>query len=519
MEMNEMRDDCLNIVKERVNLKESRNVLEKILSNIYIKGNMSTKELARECALPIPVVTAIKKEFIRLNILEQNNGVQLTKYGREYVEGELGYYGLNIELYKLLIYNEVNRNSMIDNLTEKYMSIFDNRPQVDVTIDQAKGTTKTAFKRAMLCLEQQTLLGKCILCVGDDDLVSVAIGLLLGELYDDLDDVKQQICVFDIDERYINYINQLAMEYHLPIECLKINLREPLPMKYVNRFDCFFTDPPYTTDGMALFLSRGISALKQEKGLQVFLSYGQKPIDEMKKVEEVILEHGLVITNIYKSFNEYEGASFLANVSQMIVLQSSENVKMLIPQKQRYLQKIYTGEFKDKDSRYKCKTCKKMFKLSRHGKFQTIEQLKSEGCPYCGNNVFVLQKKNAPAAIDEKKKCLGVHILVDFYGCNQNVLKDTELIEKYMHEAAKRANANIVSEKFHSFSPWGVSGVVIIKESHLTIHTWPEYKYAAVDLFTCGSSLDLQSAMEYLVGKLECEKMEMNDIFRGSLEL
>ena len=87
-----------------------------------------------------------------------------------------------------------------------------------------------------------------------------------------------------------------------------------------------------------------------------------------------------------------------------------------------------------------------------------------------------------------------------------------------MHEAAEKANATIVSEKFHTFNPWGVSGVIIIKESHLTIHTWPEYKYAAVDLFTCGDTLDLRTAMQYLEEKLGCKKMEFNDISRGLLK-
>ena len=59
-----------------------------------------------------------------------------------------------------------------------------------------------------------------------------------------------------------------------------------------------------------------------------------------------------------------------------------------------------------------------------------------------------------------------------------------------MVEAAEAARATIVKSVFHTFNPWGVSGVIVIEESHLTIHTWPEYKYAAVDLFTCGDMLD-----------------------------
>lgn len=88
-----------------------------------------------------------------------------------------------------------------------------------------------------------------------------------------------------------------------------------------------------------------------------------------------------------------------------------------------------------------------------------------------------------------------------------------------MHEAANRAHASIVSEEFHQFSPWGVSGAIIVKESHLTIHTWPEYEYAAVDLFTCGDSLDIWSAMDYLKERLECASMETADVARGIVRL
>ena len=81
---------------------------------------------------------------------------------------------------------------------------------------------------------------------------------------------------------------------------------------------------------------------------------------------------------------------------------------------------------------------------------------------------------------------LGRHILVEFLNCKADVLNDVVQIEKAMVEAAQIAGATVINSTFHHFSPYGVSGVVVIQESHLAIHTWPEYRYAAVDLFTCG---------------------------------
>lgn len=113
---------------------------------------------------------------------------------------------------------------------------------------------------------------------------------------------------------------------------------------------------------------------------------------------------------------------------------------------------------------------------------------------------------------------LGRHILVEFYNCDKEILNDHALIEKYMNEAAETANATIVTSCFHMFNPWGVSGAVIIQESHLTIHTWPEYGYASVDLFTCGDSVNPWVAFDYLKDKLKAEKEEATEVARGLVD-
>jgi S-adenosylmethionine decarboxylase len=112
---------------------------------------------------------------------------------------------------------------------------------------------------------------------------------------------------------------------------------------------------------------------------------------------------------------------------------------------------------------------------------------------------------------------LGRHILAEFYNCNVEVLKDTEAIENYMVEAATKANATVVKSVFHTFNPYGVSGVVVIQESHLAIHTWPEYGYAAIDLFTCGEEINPWIAFDYLKNKLKAEKTETMELDRGDV--
>lgn len=85
---------------------------------------------------------------------------------------------------------------------------------------------------------------------------------------------------------------------------------------------------------------------------------------------------------------------------------------------------------------------------------------------------------------------LGRHVLAELCGCAFDVLDDPEKVKEYMIKAAVFAGAEVRESVFHKFSPQGVSGVVVISESHLTIHTWPELGYAAVDVFTCGNKIN-----------------------------
>ena len=117
------------------------------------------------------------------------------------------------------------------------------------------------------------------------------------------------------------------------------------------------------------------------------------------------------------------------------------------------------------------------------------------------------------------KVSLGQHVLVELYGCNAALLDNVSSIEKIMCNAAERSNATIINVSFHHFSPYGVSGVVVIQESHLAIHTWPEYGYAAIDIFTCGDTVDPWVAYECLKESLQAESGSTMELKRGQTHL
>jgi S-adenosylmethionine decarboxylase len=123
--------------------------------------------------------------------------------------------------------------------------------------------------------------------------------------------------------------------------------------------------------------------------------------------------------------------------------------------------------------------------------------------------------------LKNKRRCnlnaLGTHLLLELRDCNEKILKNVESVKEIMLAAAKEAKATIIGNNFHEFNPFGVSGVIIIAESHLTIHTWPEYGYAAVDIFTCGDLLQPEKAVKYLVKKFECKNPSVVEMKRGIL--
>jgi S-adenosylmethionine decarboxylase proenzyme len=113
-----------------------------------------------------------------------------------------------------------------------------------------------------------------------------------------------------------------------------------------------------------------------------------------------------------------------------------------------------------------------------------------------------------------KLKTLGRHILAEFFHCDVDKLNDPVAIQDLMLGAANACGATVVQTVFHSFNPHGVSGVVVIAESHLAIHTWPEYGHAAVDVFTCGDTIDPSIAVEYLREGLSAREVSSQEVSR-----
>lgn len=113
---------------------------------------------------------------------------------------------------------------------------------------------------------------------------------------------------------------------------------------------------------------------------------------------------------------------------------------------------------------------------------------------------------------------LGRHITIEYYDCACDVLLDKDGVESILLKAARESGATIISSSFHQFEPQGVSGVVIIAESHFTVHAWPEHNYAAVDIFTCADNIDLDTAIHSIEAQFSSQRVVISsDQNRGIL--
>ena len=111
---------------------------------------------------------------------------------------------------------------------------------------------------------------------------------------------------------------------------------------------------------------------------------------------------------------------------------------------------------------------------------------------------------------------LGRHLTIEYYDCNAHTLADVEGMKKIFVEAAEISGATVLESSFHAFHPQGVSGIVVICESHFAVHAWPEHDYAAVDIFTCGDQIDFELAAVALREKLSSRSMVIsNALSRG----
>ena len=111
------------------------------------------------------------------------------------------------------------------------------------------------------------------------------------------------------------------------------------------------------------------------------------------------------------------------------------------------------------------------------------------------------------------KRYIGSHIIADFWNCSYE--DDHKALLNLLTESAHVSNAKILSSLSHQFEPCGSTAILLLAESHISIHTWPEYNYIAIDVFTCGHDMKPEAAIKFLKEKLQPQQVTIKRIQRG----
>jgi len=229
------------------------------------------------------------------------------------------------------------------------------------------------------------LVGKDILFMGDDDLTSLMCALLSKNLAPDHFD-SSRIQVLDIDDRYLEMITQTSDKFELGILCEHYDAREELPEELQECHDVLITDPPYTLEGLKLFLCRGVEGFDKERSCEALLSYPRRPAADNWRLQSAVLELGFSFFHVMQGFNQYHGAAMHANQSNLYHLQFSP--EMRTSNQDESAHPIYTGDTGHKISHYQCKGCGRDIAVGPGKKWKTITALKDSGCPDCGGKNF-----------------------------------------------------------------------------------------------------------------------------------
>lgn len=217
-------------------------------------------------------------------------------------------------------------------ILEKYKDL---RPPAIRKYDQFTATPETTAHRAALMRFFEDIEGKRLFFIGDDDFTSIAAGLYGS---------AQEEVVVDIDRRILDSIGKVAEQESIKVECIKYDARSPLVGLLRNKFDVVFIDPPYTPDGVRLFLSRAVDALdgKNQAG-RIYLCYGNS--DRAKErfipIYQILIEAGLMVRWVFDKFNRYNGAESIGSTSSLFVCDVTPKTKSLVHDS--FKKEIYTA--------------------------------------------------------------------------------------------------------------------------------------------------------------------------------
>jgi N4-bis(aminopropyl)spermidine synthase len=297
-----------------VGLAEGTRGVATVLSALARLEPVSIRALGRAADLPVPIVAAICGELRKRGLVSETRPAQLTIEGRRRFAAAPGPAvdagcptcgGRGIALPQA-----------VAKLRRGLARIAEEAPAACVELDQCHCTPKTKLRRVLALHAADAIANKRILLLGDDDLISVALagfaeGLPIAEL-----------TVVDVDRRVLAFVESQLRNLSVPLQTVHHDLHDPLPPRLTGRFDTVVTDPPYSSEGARLFLTRAVEALAGE-GSDVFFSFGSRRPRVQFELQRSIVDAGLEIRALTRDFNDYVGAGAIGGTSHLYHLRAA----------------------------------------------------------------------------------------------------------------------------------------------------------------------------------------------------
>ena len=375
-------------VASAVGLAEGPAGVRDVLRVIAHHEPVPTREVGRLAELPVPIAAAVCNELRKRGVVERSRPVRLTEAGRAGLAaaggGLAGRDGMSGECPAcggrgVAIPPEAGP------LQAELARLAAGAPGAKVDLDQTHCTVDTKLRRVLRMHDAGALAGQRVILLGDDDLISLAITAFAAQPGVAARPARQ--VVVDCDPDLLSYLAGQTAGSQPPVELIEHDLRQPLPAGLLGGFDVAGTDPPYTTAGAELFLSRAVSALAAGAGRHVFFSYGGRRPAETLGIQRLIADLGLTVRALSPGFNSYQGAGILAGTSHRYHLRSTGQTPPVITGPNPG--PLYTASARAAAVRpYRCAGCGAVHEVGPGARWATIGELKAAGCPRCHGTVL-----------------------------------------------------------------------------------------------------------------------------------
>jgi predicted methyltransferase len=375
-------------VASAVGLAEGPAGVRDVLRVIAHHEPVPTREVGRLAELPVPIAAAVCNELRKRGVVDRARPVRLTEAGRAGLaaagDGPAGQARLSGEC-PACGGRGVAIPAEASPLRAELARLAAGAPRAKVDLDQTHCTVDTKLRRVLRMHDAGALAGQRVILLGDDDLISLAIAAFAAR--PGVTARPARLVVLDCDPDLLGYLAGQTAASQLPVELVEHDLRQPLPAGLAGGFDVACTDPPYTTAGAELFLSRAVSALAAGAGRHVFFSFGGRRPAETLAIQRLIAELGLTVRALSPGFNSYQGAGILAGTSHLYHLRSTSQTQPVITGS--YPGPLYTASARAEAVRpYHCAGCGAVHQVGPGARWATIAELKTAGCPDCHGTVL-----------------------------------------------------------------------------------------------------------------------------------